>query len=80
MRYLKLQRYDGRCDYVPLEIVQFEFITTGDDEYRVYLRVSGTNCAIASFEQKIIPDVDACIMRFMDVSDKSIINPVDLIY
>jgi hypothetical protein len=49
MRYLRITRTDGIYDYIPLDIIEFNFIEIDDREYRIELMVG--NHTIATIEK-----------------------------
>lgn len=76
MKYLKLTRCDGVYEYIPLENMQFEFVETDDNEYRIEIRFNG--CDKTLFEKMYIADVDRCMERIAKFSDGIIVNAMEL--
>ena len=76
MKYLKLTRCDGIYEYIPLNIIQFEFVETDDNEYRVEMAFGGRDRTL--FEKMYITDVDRCMEKIMQISDGVIVNASEL--
>jgi hypothetical protein len=77
MKYLKLTRYDGVYEYIPLSNMQFGFVEVDENEYRVEINF-GRN-EITLFEKLYISDVDKYMIKIMEIPDGVIVEPAELL-
>lgn len=76
MKYLKVTPCNGVYEYIPLSNVQFGFVETDDNEYRVVFTSDG--CDKTLFEKIYISDVDKCMQKIMQIPDGVIVEPLGL--